>query len=286
MEKSTYAMEELLPVVAELTEKYTSKESTSVTFETARKLMDAVIYCIREYEDLDRERSRDSLLPAEGSVSAKEAYELGFILVVNKVKSVQQQYNGMILDFCGYGNENYEDTVKKGISGFFRKYDARFAPQETIITLDYPTMLSVREWRGIDTIERYLEYIVLEQKFLGALEDTYVYRVLAAYQQDYTKQFYNICLIILRSILGDMLIGKRPGSATEKRDYQKLKVMIKMVRKEELEDKMNEALERLIEMKYGADGELFRYLRADQKDFLVELEHAAEHNCLDRVVVL
>ena len=37
-----YGMEELIPVVAELTEKFTSAESSSVSYERARHLMEAV----------------------------------------------------------------------------------------------------------------------------------------------------------------------------------------------------------------------------------------------------
>ena len=43
-------MEELLPIVAKLSEKYTGGDSTSVTYETAQELMEAVLYCVREYE--------------------------------------------------------------------------------------------------------------------------------------------------------------------------------------------------------------------------------------------
>ena len=43
-----YTMEELLPVVAALTAKYTGNESTSVTYEKAEQLMGAVVYCIQE----------------------------------------------------------------------------------------------------------------------------------------------------------------------------------------------------------------------------------------------
>ena len=39
-----YDMEELMPIVARLTEEFTSGESTSVTYERARSLMEAVIY--------------------------------------------------------------------------------------------------------------------------------------------------------------------------------------------------------------------------------------------------
>ena len=46
-----YEMNELLPIVAKLAEKYTSKESSSITYERAEYLMEAVIYCINEYVD-------------------------------------------------------------------------------------------------------------------------------------------------------------------------------------------------------------------------------------------
>ena len=46
-----YDMNELLPVVARLTKRYTGIESSSVTYEKANQLMGAVIYCIREIEN-------------------------------------------------------------------------------------------------------------------------------------------------------------------------------------------------------------------------------------------
>ena len=45
-----YDMNELLPVVARLTKRYTGIESSSVSYEKANQLMGAVIYCIREIE--------------------------------------------------------------------------------------------------------------------------------------------------------------------------------------------------------------------------------------------
>ena len=43
-----YGLEEILPVVIYLTNKYTSGESSSVPYEKAEMLMEAVLYCIRE----------------------------------------------------------------------------------------------------------------------------------------------------------------------------------------------------------------------------------------------
>ena len=45
-----YKMEELVPIVAKLAEEYTAGESTSITYEKAQQLMEAVIYSIHEGE--------------------------------------------------------------------------------------------------------------------------------------------------------------------------------------------------------------------------------------------
>lgn len=45
-----YTMEELVPIVGKLAEKYTTYESTSIAHEKAGQLMEAVLYCIRELE--------------------------------------------------------------------------------------------------------------------------------------------------------------------------------------------------------------------------------------------
>ncbi len=39
-----YTMEELVPIVGKLAEKYTAYESTSITYEKAEQLMEAALY--------------------------------------------------------------------------------------------------------------------------------------------------------------------------------------------------------------------------------------------------
>ena len=101
-----YQMEELLPLVTALTEKFTSKESSSVTYETAQMLMEAVLFCIQEYE----EESGESLL-AKGLLGAEEAYRLGYERVVHKVILAREVYDSIIEDFRDYGCVNYRNTI-------------------------------------------------------------------------------------------------------------------------------------------------------------------------------
>ncbi len=72
-----YKMEELIPVVSRLAEKYTAFEDSSVTYEKAEQLMEAVLYCIRELE-----RSDENLIAVGKELcSAQQAYETGYMYV-------------------------------------------------------------------------------------------------------------------------------------------------------------------------------------------------------------
>lgn len=192
----------------------------------------------------------------------------------------------MIFDFCSYGNENYYDTVIKAIPSFFQYYDPLFAPQKTIITMDYPTIYPIQNQKGIDAIATYVEYICYEQRFMNALPQEYICDVLYNYQANYRKQFYNICRIVLRHILGHMMIGKKLGEQITENDYDTLKSMILKNDKHWLASKLSDCLDELMLKKYGNDRELKDYLQYDLKDFTVEIQNAALNNALRRVIVL
>lgn len=78
IENCGYSLEELLPIVSEAAAKYGDYEHSSITYEKAQMLMEAVLYCINEYYS----DSSHSLLAA--SVSAKEAYQHGQDIVIHK----------------------------------------------------------------------------------------------------------------------------------------------------------------------------------------------------------
>lgn len=274
-----YEMEELLPIVAALAEQYTSKESTSVSYEQANRLMEAVLYCIDQCSEVGQ-------LASNRGLTAREAYEWGYELVIQKVKRTQELYNEMIMEFCAFGNENYRETVEKAIPGFFRYYDAKFAPRETIITMDYPTICPITDETGINAVAKYVEYIFYEQKFLRALPQEYVCDILFRFQPDYGKQFYNICQIIIRHILGHMLIGEPLGNRAGEKEYATLGKLILETDAGHLEKLIERLLHQLIFEKYEGDQMLECYLQADIRNFAVEVQNAARNNVVKKVVVL
>lgn len=141
-----YELEELLPIVGRLAERYTGTDSTSVSYEKAEQLMEAVLYCMQEAE------LESSQAAAAQGTSARQMYEAGKAAVERKVKRALELYHKLLPEFSDYGSPYLADTVLKGMPEFFRWYNMEFEPQNTILTLDYPVLRDLSPYTGIDRI--------------------------------------------------------------------------------------------------------------------------------------
>ena len=216
-----YTPEELLPVMIKLAEKFTSKDSSSISYERAEYLMDAVIYCISEvdpglvFDNLNTNvhtslysGNKDimhNITVKDSSLYPQEAYDLGLTIVKEKVADLTNHFNELIKHFDAYGNENYYDTVAKGIPGFLLRYDPQFAPQENIITMDYPVLLPAANLRGVNAIIHYVNCIEIEQTFLSHFQREAVVRILDEYHPDYTHLFDNMAEIVFHNVLTQLI---------------------------------------------------------------------------------
>lgn len=252
-----YEMEELVPLVGELVTKYTSNESTSVTYEKAQQLMGAVVFCIQEGERTATCRLEDGEalvdVTEDSKRPAKEAYEYGYQCVVRKTKATLSLYHRILEVFKSYGNIALYDTIEKGMPEFFRHYDARFSPQNQILTLDYPTLLGVEKENGIDAIDQYLQYVELEQRFLAEFPEDYVVECLQNYHEDYEELLINLSSIVLRETIRKML-----GD-----EYH---VIIRKVR-EEIEQIFCGNLRALIRNRYANEERMYEYLSVDCREW-------------------
>lgn len=272
---------EALPIMAKLSKKYTSGESSSVTYETANQLMGTIFYCVHEYE------TGSALPKRQVEVSLREKYEIGRSRLIQKIQDCQMRYSDLMTYFKAYGNHNYEDTVTKAISGFFVSYDFMFYPQNTIITCDYPTIIPVcgMPETGIDLIEKYLTYIELEQKFLHKLEDEFIYDILYRSNCDYRNQYDNISAIIFRSLLGLMLTGE---NIKEKREhtYNRLFDMIQKNNLTELKNRLDQSSMLMFHKKYENAVELHEYFKNEVTELAVRLKQVKDANSLQNILVL
>lgn len=276
-------IEELLVLVKELTDCYTGKESTSITYEAAQQLMGAVLYCMRENDMVFENNDPAEAMVAKQSnfPTAREAYDQGYRVVVDKIKKASEIYNKIVVDFRDYGNRAYYDTVVKGMPEFFRWYDPRLNPMNHIILMDYAILEPLQDLEGIDLIYRYLLCIQLEQKFLKQFPEEYIREVLIRYHPDSDELIINICGLLLKRVLVNMLIGAKLETIKyEKADYDKLSETIGSLKQEELEAKLYFHLQGLINNIYSEDAKLYRYLSNEISNISVELRNAAGNKCL------
>lgn len=288
-----YDMKELLPVISHLAEMYTGCQSTSVTYETAAQLMEAVIYCIREGEAYgvagENEDGSTQLRQTDNTMSAMEAYELGYETVLRRMREASAAYAQLMQSFHDYGNTACRDTVAVGIPLFFQRYDARFCPQDHLLTLDYPILEDLSALYGIDAISRYINCICAEQRFLQGFSQQEVYGVLIEKHSGYEEMFLNLSAVVLRKLLGCMLLGRgRLEEPFTDGQYAELKKRVEdacgEMGRAGLESCLEGLLKALLYNGFAGDEAMFSYLKGAVPDFAVELLNGLEYDCLPQVL--
>lgn len=265
-----YKMEELVPIVADLAGKYHGIDSTSMSYEKANQLMGAVVFCIQEYSKNQSE-----------TMSARQAYERGFDLVKQKTKDTLSLYNEILKNFDSYGNYYLQHTVVAGMPEFFKWYDSRFAPQETLLTLDYNVLKDseIRKLQGIDAIDAYLKCIDVEQKFLGGINRSFVIQCLEGYDSSYKDMVDNLCLPVLKHLIGCVLLGTRKiSSIFSEGDQKKIYDQLNGSDVHQVEAKIQNWLQHFVEGHYEeADSQnINQYLSVAVSDVLVRMRYSCD----------
>ena len=275
-----YEMEELVPIVGKLAEKYTSHESTSITYEKAEQLMGAVLYCIHELWE-----SSGNAPSLNKKLSAQRAYEMGAAYVRDKTGKALDLYNRILPEFCHYENKCLSDTFVKGIPEFFKWYDIQFEPQNTILTLDYPLLKDISEYTGIDKIFEFIKSIGLEQKFLKLFPAGYVINILSKDNRNWQESMDNICEIVFIHVIGHIILGKSlTVIELEEDDYSYMQKIFKQATLEDIKKQLTTALEIFIKNYYENDRELLNYLSGAISGIVVRLKNAADNKVLGNII--
>ena len=130
-------------------------------------------------------------------MTARQAYETGLACVERKVRMALQLYHELLTEFDDYGNRCLGDTFFKGLPEFFRWYDMKFEPQNTILMLDYPVLRDLSSLTGVDRIYEFLRCLSLEQEFLKGFPTGCVQQLLDEYAGGYRNRIENLCEIVL-----------------------------------------------------------------------------------------
>lgn len=281
-----YKMEELVPIVGRLADKYTSFESTSITYEKAEQLMGAVLYCIHEAEICAQNATAcnrsttvrgQTMMTSGERMPAEKMYEIGVACVEKKVRDALALYHGLLSDFMHYDNHCLYDTVIKGLPEFFKWYDVKYEPQNTILALDYPVLTDLSGYTGVDKIYEYIVCIGLEQRFLSVFPENYVAAVLSRYSKDYKDIIENLCEIVLADMVAHILIRKPISEMDFKEDeHEEMKHVLLQFDLKTIKQLLQNEIGLFLKRIYAEPDALLAYLSSAINDTAVRLMTVAE----------
>lgn len=276
-----YQMEQLLPIVSELAQKYAGYKSTSITYEKAQSLMEAVLFCLNEYNNSCKNS------PAHKDIPVKEQYNIGTKLILEKVEDIRKIFNAISFQFEDFGVKCLYNTVQKGIPQFLKWYDIKFCPQNTILNLDYPLLIDCSSLAGADAVYTYLRAIQTEQLFLGAFDKNYVILILEKYNSEYRDMIENICSIVLTNIIGHIAIRK-PFHATGflYEEYLQLSKVFEGKSVSDIEKIIKGFIKKMVNRFYENDMDMIEYLCCETNNIAVRIYTANQHGQLSKVFML
>jgi len=277
-----YEIEELLPLVSELAQKYSGYESTSITYEKAQTLMGAILYCLEEY----KKGQANSL--ASKNISIKEQYDIGARIVYKKAENIQKKFNELSFYFESYGVKCLYDTVQKGIPQFLKWYDVKYNPQDTILTLDYPLLIDLSSSSGADAVYKYILAIQTEQYFLAVFDKEYVRTVLRSYNSQYECMIENICAVVLSNTIGHVAI-KKPLNETgfQGEDYMQLAELFEEKTMSEIEGFIKQIIGEMAKGLFDNNADkISEYLCNEARNIAVRIETANKYNELHKIFLI
>ena len=276
-----YRMEELIPIVADLAKQYAGCDSTSITYENAQEFMQGVIFCLDEYWNSEPNHL------CKRDISVMEQYQTGAQLVLEKVKNVLNIFNEMSAYFDDYNVICLHDTVQKGIPEFLKWYDAKFFPQNTILTLDYPILENIQCKYGVDAVYVFMRSVQTEQKFLSLFDRNYVISILKQMVPEYEHMIENIASIVLMNTIGHIALGKSlRGFGFQEEEYQKLSDIFSLNSLAETECLLKKMVYRVLQEMGASDSQIYDYLCKDVKNIAVRIEYAVKYHTLDKIFIL
>ena len=279
---------DIISLLGERVEKFTMRDSTSVTKETAERILGSILYCIKsDSNNTIKNSTLDKSLIKEENLDIRTAFYNGLLIKKEKIKKAKILCENIKREFCFIDNCYYKDIIWKGIDAFFKNYDVEFNPQYNVLTLDYPLYIEIENLSGIDLIYEYLKRFYIEERFLKKFEIHVIEEILRGYNDNFTNLVINICKIILRNAIICKILNKNIYELDVKEiDIDRIKKYIENNTQEEMVRLIDEKLKSLLKELSLEEEVFYTYFKLDIKEFVKELYLYKEQNLLNIVISL
>lgn len=181
-------------------------KSTSVGTDNAENMFNSMLYTIsvalKQYPDADS--AAQALLDKK----IEDIFFSGSNLIKRMIKVSLTTYRLVRASILETENETYNDTLKDGLTGFFKIYDAEYSADKIKISADYPLCVEITDLVGIEFIEKYIQSLFYENQFCALFSADDINSLMYGYKEDYDYLVVNIFEQVLISALGRVLTGQ------------------------------------------------------------------------------
>lgn len=250
--------------------RYTMGDSSSVPVDTARRLLESILYCL----DIQRRADKNAL---PDSAPMKTRWQAG----VDAAKRTAKRARLLLLQAQRtpppLSNTAYCDTLT-ALPAFFAAYDADFFAQEIPCSFDYPLCQPVLDGLfGAEYIQDFLRRMLAENTFLRAFSADALLSLYEKYYIDYADLLVNLYLPAAEMATLCALFGApvRALSLTPEQ-LQALNEKLQKATETEAQALIDEAAENAL-LELQLSGTFLRdYLKKTARDLLVRLRAACE----------
>lgn len=273
---------ESMDIVASLASELTDGASSSIRIEQAQELLLSAFYtaglALKACDTADEAALRLATEPF------RSIYSDGEKIIKKKLASAHMLHRQVSKNLFLTKNVFYASTLIDGIKGFFKLYNPKFGAHETHITADYPTFIPVNDLTGIEFIEKYLEYLDLENRFLLCFDPKAVDAMLFRFDEGYDELVLNLFEHVLTEALCCSITGNITGSPAGSLDCSKTIIREQLAGKSPIEvealfcrafDSLSYELSRFTDCKLskGVVSYVRRSIPAISKEFAIISSH-------------
>lgn len=270
-------------LLAQRTRRWTGGDSDSVRVEAAQALLDGCLYTVGlALKDLP---GPDAALAALAGGDLEGLYASGRRRINVKLKVARQLWRAVVHSMAEVDVEVYRATLLPGVAGFFKLYDADYAPQDIRITCDYPLCRPVEDLWGVEFMVAYLDAALQENRFCAKFPPPAVRALLARGLGAYREQVFNLFEEVFTAALGCELMGTDPaGLSWSARQVQDLQAKLLVWDRHQVEELVDAACGRLCGG-LGVTGAVRRYAEGCAGAVAGRVYHGVDGLYLARVFV-
>ncbi len=275
---------EILELVTKEVDRYNNGESSSIPVEKAQELLQSISYLIGAY--LKTATDMNERLKHLNGGTMTVLFWRGVEVIEQLRKEAYNLLKLLQAEYRSYMSIAYHDTLFVGLEEAFHDYNTEFGAHEAGGSIDYPLMIELQDYLGMEYLYQYLKQISIEDSILQKFALVRINRILHYYNPEAEQLLINLCELTIINALGCLLLHKDCRELSISRtELGELKYILGGKKEDDIEQILRETVEALGEMLMFSKEEL-HYLMRSVPELKVRLCNNVKLDALERFFTL